>query len=376
MNTDRITLAALASLPGMGPARLRWLTAQYRPSDALEKLRKGSLNSVASGKVPKGINQKLLLRWRNASRQLCIESLAQKYDECGVSILLPQDNAWPFHDDIEPPSLLFYKGAIELLASSRKVAVIGTRRCSSVGRKMAYLLGEAFATANVTTVSGLALGVDGASHKGALAAGGRVLAVVGTGLDVIYPKKNASLWRDVEEKGLLISENPLGAKPEKWRFPARNRLLAGLSAGVVVVESHAKGGSLLTVDEALARDKSVMVVPGSALNAAAIGSNALLKDGAVPVCEASDVYTELGWAMTHKKVVPEAVHAGTLASATSGITRSELASRILGEVGAGDVHMDSLVMSLGLPVHMVMAQVQQLVVAGDLRCDGSTLCLP
>jgi DNA processing protein len=144
-------------------------------------------------------------------------------------------------------------------------------------------------------VSGLALGIDGAAHRGALTARGvPPVAVVGTGLDVVYPRRNAELWEAVATTGALLSEYPLGTRPEPWRFPARNRLVAALADIVVVVESHARGGSMHTVTAALERDVDVMAVPGPVRAPAAAGTNALLVAGAAPVRDAEDVLVALG----------------------------------------------------------------------------------
>jgi DNA processing protein len=143
-------------------------------------------------------------------------------------------------------------------------------------------------------VSGLALGIDGAAHEGVLAAkAAPPIGVVGSGLDVVYPKRHSQLWRDVAAAGVLLSEAPLGAAPEPWRFPARNRILAALSHVVVVVESHAAGGSMHTVRAALDRGITVMAVPGSVRNPAAAGTNQLLSEGVAPACVTDDVLVAL-----------------------------------------------------------------------------------
>jgi DNA processing protein len=146
----------------------------------------------------------------------------------------------------------------------------------------------------VGIVSGLALGIDGASHRGVLDAGGHPIGVVGSGLDVVYPSRHRDLWARVSADGLLLSEAPLGARPTAWRFPARNRIIAGLADLVVVVESHAAGGSMHTVREAADRSIQVMAVPGSVRCPSAAGTNQLLADGCAPVRDATDVLVALG----------------------------------------------------------------------------------
>ena len=172
--------------------------------------------------------------------------------------------------------------------------MVGTRRATGYGRDVARGLGRDLAGAGVAVVSGLATGIDGASHEGALAArGGPPVAVVGSGLDVAYPRHHRALWRRVAEGGLVLSEAPLGARPEPWRFPARNRVIAALSQVLVVVESHAAGGSFHTVRAAAERGVPVMAVPGPVRRPASAGTNRLLGEGCAPACEAADVLVAL-----------------------------------------------------------------------------------
>jgi DNA processing protein len=170
----------------------------------------------------------------------------------------------------------------------------------------------------VAIVSGLALGIDGASHRGVLEAGGRPIGVVGSGLDVVYPARHRDLWEQVRSCGLLLSEAPLGARPAAWRFPARNRIIAALADLVVVVESHAAGGSLHTVKEAADRSIDVMAVPGSVRAPSCAGTNQLLADGCAPVRDTTDVLVALGLSAatrasaTDRRSPPDATAAAVL----------------------------------------------------------------
>jgi DNA processing protein len=218
--------------------------------------------------------------------------------DAGIGVAVVGSPAYPraLVGDIEPPAVIFHRGTPDAISGPR-VAVVGTRRCSPTGAGVAFELGRDLAAAGVAVVSGLASGIDGAAHRGALAAGGAPpLGVVGTGLDVVYPPGQTRLWRAVAAAGVLLSEAPLGALPERWRFPARNRIIAALADLVVVVESHRRGGSLHTVDEADRRGRDVMAVPGSVRSAASEGTNALLAEGRAPVCSIDDVLVALGLA--------------------------------------------------------------------------------
>ena len=212
-----------------------------------------------------------------------------------VEILHPDDPWWPpqLVDDPAPPEVLYVDGDPSVLDRPR-VALIGTRRCSAGGRQTARELGRELADAGVCVVSGLAYGIDAAAHAGALEGVAPPVAVVGTGLDVLYPAQNAELWRAVAAKGAVLSEYPPGTPPERWRFPARNRIIAALADVVVVVESHAAGGSLHTVEAALERDRMVMAVPGSVRSPASAGTNALLAAGCPPARDTTDVLVALG----------------------------------------------------------------------------------
>jgi DNA processing protein len=175
--------------------------------------------------------------------------------------------------------------------SGRRVAIVGTRRCTPAGREIAAELGQALAAAGVRVVSGLALGTDGAAHQGALSvAGSAPIGVVAGGLDRPYPARHHVLWRDVMAQGALVSEWPLGTKSEGWRFPARNRIIAALAEAVVVIESRETGGSIITAEAALDRGVPVLAMPGSIRNPAAAGTNRLIRDGATPVCGVEDVF--------------------------------------------------------------------------------------
>jgi DNA processing protein len=213
----------------------------------------------------------------------------------GVLTLVPGDGRYPtaLEVDHQRPAVLFAQGDLAALGDVR-VAIVGTRRCTGSGAGIARELGRELTDAGVAVVSGLALGIDGAAHRGVLDAGGHPVAVVGSGLDVVYPSKHRDLWAQIARNGVLLSEAPLGARPEAWRFPARNRIIAALAHLVVVVESHAAGGSMLTVKEAADRDIPVMAVPGSVRSSSSAGTNQLIAEGCAPVLDATDVIVALG----------------------------------------------------------------------------------
>lgn len=389
MTPDTHARLLLLKLPQMGPARLAWLLEAAEAPAVVHILRAGRL-PVDVGPPPPGLTRAMIAEWQTRLRgSTDVDDVVAATEELGATILSPLDPSWPFADDPEPPGLLFLLGDLDLLARPARIGVVGTRRCTALGRTVAHRLGGDLARADAVVVSGLALGVDGAAHQGSLDEGGPVVGVVGGGLDIVYPRANRALWDDVARRGLLLSEVPTGTRPDRWRFPARNRLIAGLSEGVVVVESHQRGGALSTADEALRRDRPVMAVPGSVLSPASRGTNALLVDGAVPVRDALDVLTYLG-----HPVPAELGSAGTEAGSARHLQLVDrpgsgsndvdaldpalqavgsIGARILAEVATGPVHLDQLVLVTGLAVADVLATVQQLQAAGLVDLDGSTV---
>ncbi len=195
----------------------------------------------------------------------------------------------------DPPPGLFIRGSAgpELL-SQLGVAIVGARACSDYGAHVSRSVARELAAAGVVVVSGLARGVDGWAHRGCLEAGGETVAVLGCGIDRDYPRAHAGLAREVGERGLLVSEYPPGVAPAPWRFPARNRIVAGLAVATVVVEARERSGALITADLALEEGREVLAVPGEITSALSSGSNALLRLGATPVTSPQDVLEAIG----------------------------------------------------------------------------------
>jgi DNA processing protein len=286
-------LAALAGFEAMTAGRLHALLAHHDPEEAL---------AVAAGRaaphpaVASMLAGGLGAAWARSARQRPAGEWAARCARCGVGAVTARDVAYPdvLRTDPQPPAVLFWRGDWSAL-DGRRVGIVGTRNATGPGCQFAATLGFSLASNDVAVVSGLAKGIDGAGHRGALRAGSRrVVGVVANGLDTPYPRVNADLWDAVAANGLLLSEWPPGTEPERFRFPQRNRILAALSELLVVVESRERGGSLTTAREALERSIEVMAVPGSVNNRAAAGTNQLIRDGATPVTDAGDVLLALG----------------------------------------------------------------------------------
>jgi DNA processing protein len=286
--------ASLASLAHLTPLRLSALLARMAPSDAWEAVRQGTaflagLPTYSKSDDPVGALQAQAAKVRP-------EAVWESCQRTGTTVTLFGTSDYPpaLADDPYAPAVLFSRGDLKVI-DGRRVAIIGTRRATAVGREMAADLGAELALRGVRVVSGLASGIDGAAHRGVLSVGaGPPIGVVGSGLDVVYPRAHKTLWEQVAAKGVLLAEVPPGSLPAAHRFPQRNRVIAALAEVVVVVESHERGGSLLTADQAMSRDRIVMAVPGSPRNDAAKGTNELLRDGCLPVLNTDDVLMQLG----------------------------------------------------------------------------------
>jgi DNA processing protein len=233
-------------------------------------------------------------RWRRCRRDEA-EAELDALAEFGCALIARDEPDYPkrLAEIADPPPLLVVRGAVELL-DQPAVAVVGARNASANGRMLARSLASELAAGGLVVVSGLARGIDTAAHDGALAAGAPTLAVIASGVDVPYPSDNAELMERIAETGAVVSERPLGAVPQARHFPRRNRLISGLSLGVVVVEAAPNSGSLITARLAAEQGREVMAVPGSPLDPRHRGTNQLLRDGATLVETADDVRAALG----------------------------------------------------------------------------------
>jgi len=287
--------AALAGLERMTAARLDVLLTGNTPSAAVAMI--GGESAPTGLVAPLFDTAGLLATWREG---LARRSPERMWDDCmrlGIGVLVRGLDGYPLMllDDPAPAPVLFVRGSLATV-TGRRVAIVGTRNATGSGREIATALGRDLAEEAVHVVSGLARGIDGCAHRGALSAegGAAPVAVVASGLDVVYPREHRRLWDEIAERGAVISEAPPGTMPEPFRFPLRNRIIAALSELVVVVESRERGGSLITVDEARLRGVSVMAVPGALGNRAARGTNELIRDGCAIVTETTDVLVALG----------------------------------------------------------------------------------
>lgn len=238
------------------------------------------------------------------SKELDLEVELKKLEKNSVSILFIKDKEYPeeLKNIAKPPIFLYYRGDISML-KGRKIAVVGTRRATSYGKIACEKLVRELVENEIITVSGLASGIDTICHRKTLENNGKTIAIIGSGLDIVYPKENEKLWKEIGEKGLLISEYPLGTEPFAYNFPMRNRIIVGVSQGVVVVESKAKGGSLITAELALEEGREVFAVPGEIFSPVSEGCNNLIKNSSAKlITSIEDILDEFGWKKIKKEI--------------------------------------------------------------------------
>ena len=222
------------------------------------------------------------------------ESFLETCQNQKIRLLTCQDAAYParLKNIADPPALLYYKGILPDLDAHPVIGVVGTRKASAYGLTTAKRMGYQIGRCGGIVVSGMAYGIDGMAMAGCLTAGQPTVGVLGCGVDIVYPASNRALFRDTEEYGCILSEFAPGTQPARWTFPKRNRIIAGLSCGVLVVEAPEKSGALITARHALDQGRDVFVVPGNIDVPSFAGSNAFLRDGAIPVCSGWDVVSE------------------------------------------------------------------------------------
>lgn len=344
----------LSLTPGLSPAALRKLLQQFGLPQAVLARRRGELAAL----VPPAALAALDSEPVASAVARGLEWSAQ----VGHALVTLADETYPklLLEITDPPPLLYARGRVELLARSA-LAIVGSRNATQQGSANAEAFARTLSESGLTIVSGLALGIDAAAHRGGLQGPGSTIAVLGTGIDVIYPQRNAALAGEIAQRGLLISEFPLGTAPAAHNFPRRNRLISGLARGCLVVEAAVASGSLITARAAAEQGRDVFAVPGSIHSPLAKGCHALIKSGAKLVESAEDVLTELsgfrpsGYASTREppRREPTATDTGLLA-----------------HMGHDPVDVDSLCSRAGLTAEQVSSELLR------LELDGRVAALP
>lgn len=284
-----------------------------------------------------------------------------RLSQAGVHALTWHDAGYPprLKEIYDLPPVLYVWGEL-LPEDERSLAVVGTRRPTAYGREAAYRMSYDLARAGVTIVSGLARGIDAIAHRAALEAGQRTIAVLGSGVDVIYPREHANLAKDILGQGALVSEHPLGVRPDAQNFPRRNRLMSGMTLGTVVVEAGDDSGALITARHALDQDREVFAVPGSIFSPSSRGTNRLISDsGAKLVLEYSDILEELNLSYVGKQMEMAAL-----------FPRDDNESQVLRYVTYDPVHIDEIARTCGLAISTVSGALAMMELKGLVKQTG------
>ena len=342
----------LTLTPGLGAASLRGLLSHFGLPENIIAARRAELARFASEEALKALDSVAVAR--------AVERALAWLQGPGRAVVTLSDAEYPrlLLEIGDPPPLLYCRGRLDLL-NRPSLAIVGSRNATAQGIRSAEQFARSFSAAGLTIVSGLAQGIDAAAHRGGLDAEGSTIAVLGTGIDNIYPRANTALAEQIAASGLLLTEFPLGSKALTHHFPRRNRLISGLAQGCLVVEAALASGSLITARSAAEQGREVFAVPGSIHSPLSKGCHALIKSGAKLAESADDVLSELaafrrsGFAVT----LPQT---GAGAAATAG---DEL---LLVTMGFDPVDVDSLCARAGLPAEKISAELLRLELAGRI----------
>jgi DNA processing protein len=351
---ERVHWLGFHLIPGIGAAAIARLIEAF-----------GSLSAAWEADLAAfrdaGVNQKSASRLIEQRDQIDLEREWNRVQTAGVTLLTLAEDSYPalLREIPNPPPVLYIKGEI-LQEDETAIGVVGTRRMTRYGSEMARRLSAGLAAAGMTIVSGLARGIDGIAHREAVDAGGRTLAVLGCGVDRIYPAEHRRLSEEVIENGALISQFPLGTSPDAHNFPERNRLISGMSLGVLVVEAPMKSGALITSSYAADQGRTVFAVPGSALSSSSDGPHQLIRDGAVLAATVDDVLQELNLerrqaVMENRRMLPDA-------------TGEE--QEILQALDGDPRHIDDIAIDTGINISQLSAMLLQMQLKGMVREVG------
>lgn len=351
-DTDPDTYATLklAMLPGLGPRTLTALLDRFGTAGAVLAATSDELAVV------QGVGQKMVHTIRTADHHVDLDSVLRWCQENDATIVCRDtENYPPALDDLcDAPPVLFMRG--EITAEDQlAVAIVGTRHATVYGLQQAERFGYALAKAGVTVVSGLARGIDAAAHEGALHAGGRTIAVLGGGIGQIYPPEHGGLAGAVADRGAVISEFSPLAKPRSGMFPQRNRLIAGLSLGTLVVEAPDRSGALITARLAAEQNRDVFALPGPITSRASRGCNQLIRDGATLVQSVDDILEQVG-----PMREPVMTDDGRDVRNASELKLNDLEKRVLDAIAETSTPIDQVIQESELPAHRVIATISVL----------------
>jgi DNA processing protein len=355
LNTDIKYWVAFNNIPGIGRVRLGQLESYF---GGLEPAWKAPANELKKS----GLDGPALRTIGENRDAIDPDTEIAKLERHGIGVLISNDSAYPrrLKEIYDFPPVLYYLGELKP-DDEWCLAVVGTRRATVYGKQITEELTADLARSKITIVSGLARGIDTIAHRSALEAGGRTIAVLASGLDIIYPAENARLAHDILEKGALLSEYPLGMKPRAENFPRRNRILSGLSLGVLVTEGGEDSGAMITAADAIEQDREVFAVPGSILSPSSRGTNQLIQKGeAKLVRQYTDILEELNLMAVERQMEMREV-----------LPESESESVLLKQLSAEPSHIDEVCRRSGLPAATVSSTLAMMELKGMVRQVGT-----
>jgi len=349
---DIVSLLKLYSIPGIGSGRMRNLIGAI---GSPQKVLDAPLQRLIS--VP-GIDRVMALKIKREVDETFVENQIKLLHKHKVRIVSFWDENYPrlLKKIYDPPAFLFYKGTI-LPEDDTTLAIVGTRIPTPYGKMVTELISKELVENGFTVVSGLARGVDTIAHQSAVKNNGRTLAILGSGLDKIYPPENKKLAGEIEQKGSLISEYPMGTKPDAGNFPRRNRIISGLSMGVLITEAGMKSGALITAFQALEQNREVFAIPGPINSGKSTGTNQLIKEGAKLVQNILDILRELEGQIGYKAKKTE-----------QNITSlNDVEKDIYTVLGAEPLHVDQIVLQTRKSIPEILVALLTLELMGLTR---------
>lgn len=338
---------------GIGPAKVRALLDHFCDLRLAWEATADQLRAA-------GLDSRALKSLLAVREKLDLEAEVARLARAGVRVVTWSSPDYPdrLRHIYHPPPVLYLRGSLAP-ADEWAVAVVGTRRATVYGKEATRRIAGELARAGVTVVSGLAKGIDTAAHRAALEAGGRTIAVLGCGVDVTYPAENRNLMQRILEQGAVISEYALGTPPESSNFPPRNRIISGLSLGVVVVEAAQRSGALITADFAAEQGREVFAVPGNMFNRTSKGCNRLIQQGAKLLLDVDDILEELNLTMVAQQLELKAI-----------VPENETESRLLKFLSGDPLHIDEIVRQAALPISEVSSTLALMELKGMVRQVG------
>ncbi len=342
---------------GIGPAKARALLDHFGDLDSAWRASRIDLQEA-------GLDKRSIESLEAARKGMDLDALLAEVEKAGLTLLCWDDEGYPrqLREVPNSPPLIYLRGTFTI-QDDWAVSVVGTRRATAYGKEVARELAGALAASGVTVVSGLARGVDAAAHVAALEAGGRTIAVLGSGLDKVYPYEHLNLAGQIANSGAVISDYPLGTPPESTNFPPRNRIISGLSLGVIVVEAGDESGALITARVAAEQGREVFAVPGNIFNRTSRGPNRLIQEGAKVVLKAEDVLEEL-----NLKMVAYQAEARAQLPLLEGADDNE--RQLLAQLSAEPLHADELSALVSLPIATVSSALAMMELKGLVRQVG------